>query len=53
MARRSTFAGKLYNAVHYGINTETGEIDYERVAELAKNINRNWSLQVFRHIPAL
>ncbi|MCB1827528.1 MAG: serine hydroxymethyltransferase [Coxiellaceae bacterium] len=30
------FSGKLYKAFHYGINTETGEIDYERAAELAK-----------------
>lgn len=29
------FSGKLYNAVNYGINAETGEIDYEQVAELA------------------
>ena len=26
----------LYNAVQYGINPESGEIDYEQVAELAK-----------------
>ena len=30
------FSGKLYKAVHYGINTGTGEIDYDRAAELAK-----------------
>ena len=29
------FSGKLFNAVHYGLNRETGEIDYERMAELA------------------
>lgn len=29
------FSGKLYKAVHYGINNESGEIDYERAAELA------------------
>lgn len=29
-------SGKIYNAVSYGINTETGEIDYEEVAALAK-----------------
>ena len=29
------FSGKLFNAVHYGLNHETGEIDYERMAELA------------------
>lgn len=30
------FSGKLYHAVQYGINTETGEIDYEQVEMLAK-----------------
>ena len=30
------FSGKLYNAVQYGLNNETGEIDYEAVAELAE-----------------
>ena len=30
------FSGKIFNAVHYGLNRETGEIDYERMAELAK-----------------
>jgi glycine hydroxymethyltransferase len=29
------FSGKLYHAVQYGLNTETGEIDYEQVAALA------------------
>jgi glycine hydroxymethyltransferase len=29
------FSGKIFNAVHYGLNRETGEIDYERMAELA------------------
>jgi glycine hydroxymethyltransferase len=29
------FSGKMFNAVHYGLNRETGEIDYERMAELA------------------
>lgn len=29
------FSGKLFNAIQYGINTETGEIDYEHVAQLA------------------
>ncbi|HET8808472.1 MAG TPA: serine hydroxymethyltransferase, partial [Methylophaga sp.] len=29
-------SGKIYNSVAYGINTETGEIDYEEVARLAK-----------------
>ena len=30
------FSGKLFNAVQYGLNTETGEIDYDEVAKLAK-----------------
>lgn len=30
------FSGKLYNAVHYGINSDTGEIDYDLAAQLAK-----------------
>jgi len=29
------FSGKLYNAVQYGLNNETGEVDYEAVAKLA------------------
>jgi glycine hydroxymethyltransferase len=29
-------SGKIYNSVSYGINTETGEIDYDEVAGLAK-----------------
>jgi glycine hydroxymethyltransferase len=30
-----SFSGKLYNAVQYGLNVETGEIDYEEVERLA------------------
>ena len=30
------FSGKIYNAVQYGLNAETGEIDYEQVEALAK-----------------
>ena len=30
------FSGKIYNAVQYGLNNETGEIDYETVAKLAE-----------------
>ncbi len=30
------FSGKLFNAVQYGINSESGEIDYDEVATLAK-----------------
>ncbi|AFJ03565.1 Serine hydroxymethyltransferase [Methylophaga frappieri] len=29
-------SGKIYNSIAYGINTETGEIDYDEVAALAK-----------------
>ena len=31
-----SFSGKNYNAVQYGLNPETGEIDYEEVERLAK-----------------
>jgi glycine hydroxymethyltransferase len=30
------FSGKTYNAVQYGLNEETGEIDYEQVEALAR-----------------
>ena len=30
------FSGKTYNAVQYGLNHETGEIDYDQVAALAE-----------------
>jgi glycine hydroxymethyltransferase len=30
------FSGKLYKAVQYGLNAETGEIDYDHMEELAK-----------------
>ena len=33
---KPNFSGKLYNDVQYGINPESGEIDYEQVAELAE-----------------
>jgi glycine hydroxymethyltransferase len=33
---RVSFSGKLYNAVQYGLNTETGAIDYDEVAALAQ-----------------
>lgn len=29
------FSGKIYNAVQYGLNPDTGEIDYQQVEELA------------------
>jgi len=31
-----SFSGKMYNAVQYGLNNDTGEIDYEQVEALAK-----------------
>jgi len=34
-----SFSGKIYNAVQYGLNNETGEIDYEQVEVLAKEHN--------------
>ncbi len=30
-----SFSGRIYNAVQYGLNSETGEIDYEQVEALA------------------
>lgn len=30
-----SFSGRIYHAVQYGLNVETGEIDYEEVARLA------------------
>ncbi|WP_139556254.1 serine hydroxymethyltransferase [Methylotetracoccus oryzae] len=30
------FSGKIYNAIQYGLDPQTGEIDYEQVATLAK-----------------
>lgn len=31
-----SFSGKIYHAVQYGLNEATGEIDYDQVAELAR-----------------
>ncbi|MBE9398229.1 serine hydroxymethyltransferase [Pontibacterium sp. N1Y112] len=31
-----SFSGKIYNAVQYGLNDETGEIDYDQVERLAQ-----------------
>jgi len=31
-----SFSGKVYNAVQYGLNNETGEVDYDQVEALAK-----------------
>ena len=33
---KPNFSGKIYNAVQYGLNEETGEIDYDEVERLAK-----------------
>lgn len=33
---KPNFSGKLYSAIQYGLNTETGEIDYEQVQQLAE-----------------
>jgi len=30
------FSGKIYNAIQYGLNEETGEVDYDQVEALAK-----------------
>jgi len=30
------FSGKIYNAVQYGINPDTGEVDYDEIAGLAR-----------------
>ena len=30
------FSGKLYNAVQYGLNADSGEVDYDEVARLAR-----------------
>jgi glycine hydroxymethyltransferase len=31
-----SFSGKVYNAVQYGLNNETGEVDYDQVDALAR-----------------
>ncbi len=33
---KPNFSGRIYNAVQYGLNSETGEIDYEEVERLAR-----------------
>lgn len=30
-----SFSGRLYNSIQYGLNNETGEIDYEKLEQLA------------------
>ncbi len=33
---KANFSGKMYNAVQYGINPDTGEVDYDEIAALAR-----------------
>ncbi len=33
---KPNFSGKIYNAIQYGLNPETGEIDYDQVDRLAQ-----------------
>ncbi|MCD6224900.1 MAG: serine hydroxymethyltransferase [Deltaproteobacteria bacterium] len=33
---KASFSGKFFNFVHYGVDKETGRIDYESVAEIAE-----------------
>ncbi|KAF0807672.1 serine hydroxymethyltransferase [Alcanivorax xiamenensis] len=33
---KPNFSGKMYNAIQYGLDNETGLIDYDQVAELAR-----------------
>lgn len=59
---KPNFSGKIYNAVQYGLNKETGEIDYEQVEALAVEhkpkvivagfsaYSRVWDWQRFRDI---
>ncbi|MFZ2724776.1 MAG: serine hydroxymethyltransferase [Methylococcaceae bacterium] len=59
---KPNFSGKLYNAVQYGLNIDTGEIDYEQVETLAiehkpkvivagfSAYSRVWDWQRFRDI---
>ena len=59
---KPNFSGKIYNAIQYGLNPETGEIDYEQVETLALEhkpkmiiagfsaYSRVWDWQRFRDI---
>jgi glycine hydroxymethyltransferase len=59
---KPNFSGKIYNAIQYGLNAETGEIDYDQVERLALEhkpkmiiagfsaYSRIWDWQRFRDI---
>ncbi len=59
---KPSFSGKIYNAIQYGLNPETGDIDYEQVEALALKhkpklivagfsaYSRTWDWQRFRDI---
>jgi glycine hydroxymethyltransferase len=59
---KPNFSGKIYNAIQYGLNSETGEIDYDQVEKLALEhkpkmiiagfsaYSRIWDWQRFREI---
>jgi len=59
---KPNFSGKIYHAVQYGLNPETGEIDYDQVEKLANEhkpkvivagfsaYSRIWDWQRFREI---
>ncbi len=59
---KPNFSGKIYNAIQYGLNPETGEINYEQVEALALEhkpkmiiagfsaYSRIWDWQRFREI---
>ncbi|MDQ7090920.1 MAG: serine hydroxymethyltransferase [Methylococcales bacterium] len=59
---RPNFSGKIYNSIQYGLNAETGDIDYEQVEALALEhkpklivagfsaYSRTWDWQRFREI---
>ena len=45
------FSGKIYNAVQYGLNEDTGEIDYDQVEALAKE--HGWMGSPFRQATSI
>lgn len=56
------FSGKIFNAIQYGLNSDTGEVDYDKVERLAKEhkpkmiiagfsaYSKIWDWQRFRDI---